>query len=324
MPISQSLIDYAAQMISKIDSGEANVFLEAVNTDKQVEMKIFEKDKPVGVFFSCEIYGGLRASLALAEDTDEFNEETAELIERSIRKSALALGSLWIRNENRIVIEYLKERFHTRPEGRHYYASVEFIQRRAHFNPAGRLVPIPNFKIQNCSPKQSELSSSVPPEHAVLPPTPVTGKDFPVQPKESALTARPYDEKYIDKYLNLLDGSMIFTDTPMNYRGNKTHYLNLFKERAAKNSFEAFWKDDELIGLYWRDNFEIDTLAVNKTHQRKGYGTDILTRAIQSVFDHTDSDFARLYAVDWNEKARMFYTKYGMEASGHSYLLKML
>ena len=49
----------------------------------------------------------------------------------------------------------------------------------------------------------------------------------------------------------------------------------------------------------------------------------MLSRAIEMVFEHTDADYAYLYAVDWNEKGQAFYRKYGMEENGHSYLLRM-
>lgn len=70
-------------------------------------------------------------------------------------------------------------------------------------------------------------------------------------------------------------------------------------------------------------NAEIDFLAVADNQQRKGYGSAILTRAIEMVFENTTEDYAYLYAVDWNRKGQAFYKKYGMEINGHSYLLRL-
>jgi ribosomal protein S18 acetylase RimI-like enzyme len=116
---------------------------------------------------------------------------------------------------------------------------------------------------------------------------------------------------------------MDFASPPANYKINKEQNMKLFSERAENNSFEAFWMDDKLIGLYWRKNAEIDTLAVSVKHQRKGYGSAILTRAIEMTFANTSADFVYLYAVDWNPKGQSFYKKYGMEQKGHSCLLRL-
>jgi ribosomal protein S18 acetylase RimI-like enzyme len=78
-----------------------------------------------------------------------------------------------------------------------------------------------------------------------------------------------------------------------------------------------------LVGLYWRKNAEIDFFAVDVNQQRKGYGTIMLTRAINMVFEKTDADFACLYAVDWNLKGQSFYKKYGMAENGHSFGIKI-
>ena len=140
---------------------------------------------------------------------------------------------------------------------------------------------------------------------------------------QSVLEIRPYEEDHIDDYLRLLDGSMTFIDPSSDFMGNKEHYLKHFAERSQQHSFEAFWKDDLLIGLYWRKNAEIDFLAVDVNQQRKGYGTIILTRAINRVFEKTDADFAYLYAVDRNIKGQSFYRKYGMAENGHSFWFKI-
>ena len=99
--------------------------------------------------------------------------------------------------------------------------------------------------------------------------------------------------------------------------------MKRFTELAENKSFEAFWDDGNLIGLYWRNNAEIDIMAVADQQQRKGYGSIILTRAIEMVFENTAADYAYLYAVVWNQKGQSFYRKFGMEQRGHSYLLRL-
>jgi len=273
--MTQAQIDYAAALIGRIDSGERNVFLDSVNTEKQIEAKIFGEAQ--GVFFSCMFERGLRIHIAFEADTDEFNGEIAALVRGSLKKTGSTGCALWIWNDNRKIIEHLKEAFHVTKKGSHYYASIEFIMRRENFYPE----------------------------------------------KNDTLEIRPHEKKRLFAYLNLLDHSMSLVpiNPPPTYRRCFRHYAKQFAALAKDNAFEAFWKKGKLVGLYWLNNAEIDTLAVAVGQQRKGYGTIILTRAIAMVFQHTDAPYAYLYAVDWNAKGQSFYTKYGMEANGHSYCL---
>ena len=138
------------------------------------------------------------------------------------------------------------------------------------------------------------------------------------------LEIRPYEKKRLFTYLDMLDRSMTFVEpNGPQYRRDFFRHRKRFAELADNPAFyfEAFWKDGELIGLYWLKNAEVDTLAVADKQQRKGYGAIILTRAIEMAFQRTDKDYAYLYAVDWNEKGQSFYKKYGMEQRGHSYCL---
>jgi len=274
--MEQSQIERAAALIGRIDSGERSIFLDSVNTENQIECKIFGETE--GVFFSGTAYKGLRISISFEADTEAFNEEIAALVRSSLKKANRTDCKIWIRNENRKIIEFLKDEFQIPPDGgSHYYASIEFIMRRENFH------------------RETE---------------------------PCGLEIRPYEKRRIFTYLNMLAHSMTFDNAPR-YRRYVIHNAKGFAKYAKDNAFEAFWKDGALVGLYWRKNAEIDTLAVAAAHQRKGYGTIILTRAIEMVFRHTDKDYAYLYAVDWNEKGQSFYRKYGMEANGHSYGLHL-
>ncbi len=278
MKFYQDQIEFAASQIGYIDSGEKGVFLDTVNTENQIEAKIFHNGGMAGVFYSCVIFGGLRMHISFETDTGEFNEDLAICVQSALKKADMASCSIWIFNEDKKIIRFLKERFRIAPEGAHDYASIEYIMRRERFDRTA---------------------------------------------DQSVLKIRSYEEDHIDDYLILLDGSMTFVDPPPNFLGGKGHWLQCFAERANDNSFEAFWKRDRLVGLYWRKNAEIDILAVGMEHQRKGYGSIILTRAIDMVFKNTDADFAYLYAVNWNVKGQSFFQKYGMVQNGHSYLLKI-
>ncbi len=224
------------------------------------------------------IFGGLRMHISFEKDTDKFHEELAACVQSTLNKSGMASCLIWIFNEDRKIIKFLKEKFHVIPEGAHDYASIEFIMRREKFDRTAH---------------------------------------------QLVLEIRSYEEEHIDDYLIMLDGAMTFVDPPPKFLGHREHYLQHFIQRAEDHSFEAFWKRDRVVGLYWRKNAEIDIMVVDKENQRKGYGSIILTRAIDMVFKNTDADFAYLYAVDWNVKGQSFYKKYGMEQNGHSYLLRI-
>lgn len=272
--MDQTQIEYAAALIGRIDSGEKSIFLDSVNTETQVEARLF----PEGIFYSCTAYKkGLRIHIAFEMDTDAYNEEVAALVRGSLKKTGKTSCVLWIWNDNRKIIEHLKEAFHVTKKGSHYYASIEFIMRRENFR------PVPN----------------------------------------ETLEVRPYEKKRLFAYLDMLDHSMTFASPPPSYRRDFFRHRKRFAEleNDARFYFEAFWKDSELVGLYWLKNAEIDTLAVAAGQQRRGYGSIILTRAIEMALKRTDADFAYLYAVDWNVKGQSFYKKYGMEQSGHSYCL---
>ena len=277
MKFEPSQIEFIANQIGLIDSGEKGVFLETVNTDKQIDAHIFHDKEVMGVYFSCAIFGGVRISIVLNNDLDTYNTDFAALIENTLQKATSSSCLICVWNKNRKVIEFLKEKFKIQPyNGTHYYSSIEFIMRRVNFNATS---------------------------------------------ENNSVDTRPYEEKYIDKYLMLLDSAMNFGSEPPNYMGKKEEHAKKFAKIAEDNSFESFWKGSELVGLYWRKNAEIDMMAVANNHQRKGYGTIILTRAIEMAFENATNDFAYLYAVDWNTKGQLFYRKYGMEENGHSYLL---
>jgi len=130
----------------------------------------------------------------------------------------------------------------------------------------------------------------------------------------NTLTAKPYDETHIDMYLEVLSDSMSFFIPPEDFFLAKSNYLQEFQDYKDKNAFEAFWKDDELVGLYWINGIEVDTMGVSSKFQRSGYGAAILTRAIEVVFQqNSDAEYAMLYCVGWNTKAQNFYKKYSME-----------
>ena len=132
----------------------------------------------------------------------------------------------------------------------------------------------------------------------------------------TVLGVKPYEEIHVDKYLALLNDAMSFFIPPQDFVSERSQYLLEFRELKDKNAFEAFWKDGKLIGLYWIAGIEVDTMGVSSDFQRLGYGSMILTRAIERIFrQNSEAEYALLYAVGWNAKAQNFYKRYGMEVN---------
>ena len=140
---------------------------------------------------------------------------------------------------------------------------------------------------------------------------------------DKQLEIRPFEADRVGEYALLLDNAMTFVSPPTDFRGNTANLA----ERIKENAFSSFYKNGELTGLYWLDNdfYTIDIMAVAPEHQRKGYGSIILSHAIDNVLTvqkkHT---MAKLYCVDWNEKGLLFYKKFGMIHKGHTYSMNLL
>jgi hypothetical protein len=72
-----------------------------------------------------------------------------------------------------------------------------------------------------------------------------------VKVKNEFLKIRDYENEHIDEYLELLDESMDFIRPQPEFRVNKDYYQTKFSRYSEEKSFESFWLDTELIGLYW-------------------------------------------------------------------------
>ena len=133
---------------------------------------------------------------------------------------------------------------------------------------------------------------------------------------DNILEIRPFDDSHLDDYLRIGDESLLFCMPPSFRTDERAHHLEQFRFYRDYLTFETFWKDDEMVGYYWNNKNEVDLIAVSPKYQRMGYGTIILNRAIEKIFETTDSDIAWLIVSSFNEKACSFYVKNGMEVHG--------
>lgn len=277
-PIEKTDIDKASELIGYIDSGEKSLFLEKIHLESNTDYykaEMFLENDNIGVFFSFPYYGKLRVHISLKKDSEIYNDIIIKLLKETIKQSSEKSVMVWVRNENRKIINTLKKEFSFNSNT---YESIEYIMNR---------------------------------------------NDFIYKYNNLGITGKPYEESAIDKYLELLDNSMTFTIPPSDYKGSKESYITKFMELNREGYFEAFWDSSKLVGLYWRNNNEIDTMAIAPDCQGKGYGSYILSEVFNKVFIDNNNEFAYLYCVDWNIKGQNFYKKYGMKANAHSYLLTM-
>ena len=134
------------------------------------------------------------------------------------------------------------------------------------------------------------------------------------------LEIKLFEADRVGDYALLLDNAMTFFTPPANFQSNTTDLAERV-ERVTSNAFYTFYKNNELVGLYWLDNdfYTIDIIAVAPEHQRKGYGRIILSHAIDNVLNVQKNHMAKLYCVDWNLQGFVFYKKFGMIQKGHTY-----
>jgi len=144
----------------------------------------------------------------------------------------------------------------------------------------------------------------------------VRREQFSKKDNGAILEIRPYDDSYLDDCLCLWDESMLFCMPPTFHMDDREHHREQLRFYRDYLVFETFWKNDELVGFYWNNKDEVDLIAVSPKHQRMGYGPVILQRAIEKIFQMTDSDVAWLIVSNFNEKACSFYAKNGMEVHG--------
>jgi len=114
------------------------------------------------------------------------------------------------------------------------------------------------------------------------------------------LIIKNFESNKIDDYALLLDNAMTFVSPPPNFQRNKEDLANDIKDKC----FYAFFCNNELVGIYWLDNdlITIEYLAISPIHQRKGYGSIILSHAINNILFEQKKKMAKLYCVDWNKK----------------------
>ena len=283
MIFKETDIAFVTSQLARIDRGEESVFRDTMNTDNQIIAKIFIKN---------ELNEGVFYSCQLSDDLP------------------IHIGIAIVEDTDRY--------------NREIEALIHQTIQMADRTSCSVWLRNENKKITKYLKKTFHIVPELEGEHDYASIEFIMQRDkFAPMIYSSEVEIRPYEDVYIDDYLLMLDDSMTFASPPPDFVNNKNFFLGKFSELNKQNAFEAFWVRDKLVGLYWRNGEEIDVMAVAGKHQRKGYGSIILTRALQRIFVSTNTECAYLYAVDWNERAQAFYRKYGMVENGHSRFLRL-
>ena len=138
-------------------------------------------------------------------------------------------------------------------------------------------------------------------------------KDFNKKTGEFTLIAKSFDAKLIKDYSILLNNAFSFQFPPPEDLDETIKYFeHLLTKEYFIDSFTSFWKKNQLIGFYWINENLLDKLVIAPQYQRCGYGTFLLTHALQSVFSNGDYEYAHLDCMLQNERGLRFYNKYGL------------
>jgi GNAT superfamily N-acetyltransferase len=130
----------------------------------------------------------------------------------------------------------------------------------------------------------------------------------------SPLVPVPYSDDLLDSALELLEDSFAAISTPGSFTSSRDSYKEKLSS-TAKSRFEGFRLGDELVGLYYHNDAEIEYIAVSRSQQRRGFGALILKRALLAAFRDSDRD-PHLYCVSDNTDALRFYLREGWSIAG--------
>lgn len=131
---------------------------------------------------------------------------------------------------------------------------------------------------------------------------------------ESDLSPATFDEKYYERYKNLIDDCFYEMRKALNLRPYEKHSLalndlgELIKQRG--NIF-LLLDGDEIVGSV--SCFEkIEDVAVNLKYQRQGYGRKLMKFALSYMQKRGDFPI-KLTVTKWNKNAIALYKSLGFE-----------
>lgn len=129
--------------------------------------------------------------------------------------------------------------------------------------------------------------------------------------EEQALEVITFEEQYARQYMKIYNACFHkmreeLVVEPFDF------YRNEKQLETRKENIYLYVENGQLIGSFVLDGNEIDDVIVNPLYQGKGYGRQLVKKAIamqQQRKEHT----IILHAAAWNEKAIHLYEKCGFE-----------
>lgn len=284
-------------LLGRIDRGEMAHYVErsaaaaAGGTAHDETVRVIEVgvDRAVGVFRSFPWDDHFHVSISLNADVADPGALKAlgELVERDLRINPGTKLRVWVNGANRALIRFLTERFAATV----VWEGVEFTLTR-----------------------DTALESGL----AVAPPS---SGAAPTPPAPDELAPEGYDPERLDAYLALLDRAFEGLAAPRAFSNDRARLAERFTELDRRGGFRAFWFEGELVALYYLDSDELEMLAVEPRHQRRGYGAAVFGYLVRHFFLERGQPALVLYCVRQNERARTFYEKCGMRVTGQAVCL---
>jgi len=125
-----------------------------------------------------------------------------------------------------------------------------------------------------------------------------------------------YSEDILLDTLHLLEAAFVKIAAPNDFLNQRDHYHQKFSN-TDKSRFTGFMLNNELIGMSFHHDGEIEYIGVKPAYQRRGYGKLIIHHVLQAIKEDSEN-IPYLYCVDENEEALQFYLKEGFEVVAHA------
>jgi len=145
---------------------------------------------------------------------------------------------------------------------------------------------------------------------------------------EDDLDVKPYDEVYLQEFINLLDDSfrplrLENNIVPLDcYGSNLEESKSEFLELNEEGKIIGLWDKDVLIGVTITEGNEIDTIAISKEHQNKGYGRRVVNYLMNHLINEEKHKTIHLGVIASNKIAFDLYIKCGFKQVGSITYLK--
>ena len=130
------------------------------------------------------------------------------------------------------------------------------------------------------------------------------------------LHVTPYDEKYLEALLVMLEESFTGIAEKGEFISHKSHFNHLFSNQINAAT-HLFFFNHILVGMYHFEGGRLEYIATHKAYQKKGFGSIILNHALHHM-KHLNILTPVLYCVDSNLAAHQFYQKEGWTITARS------